>query len=298
MTVAEEQEIQQSIRELKSPLAKYRNYADLALKRRLPEALPLLMEAEKREATKRRVSIPLTTGALIFYALFMLVFFTFRLIWKGDWSWMALFATIIVINSVQSARQMKGWASQFHLTLLSLLSESEDIRALPTLLKNLNIRGNKASNEVHEQILANLPLLLAKATPQDLPPHCLPGLHLLLKEGNTTQRMAALLALEQVGNASSLPHILAVIRRVRLPATSSKNQLLQFAGYCREVIEARIAEQNVSGTLLRPSEVPPLPETLLRPIDSALPETDPQELLRAGVSHEETETQTISHKGN
>ncbi|MBC7527669.1 MAG: hypothetical protein H7308_08965 [Chthonomonadaceae bacterium] len=73
---------------------------------------------------------------------------------------------------------------------------------------------------------------------------------------------------------------------------------MQLAAHCRRVIEARIAEQNVSGTLLRPSEVPPLPETLLRPVDSAFPETDPQELLRAGYSHEETETQTISQKGN
>ncbi len=298
MTVAEEQKTRRLIRQLKSPLRKYREGAKNALKHRLPEALPFLLEAEKREATKRRIAVPLMTGTLISYTILFLSCFTFLLSSNRDWFCLAFLIVMGLATAMHRIQRARCWASKSHLNLLSLLIESDDIRVLPTLLKNLTIRGNVTSNTVHGQILARSLHLLEKATPQDLPPDCLPGLHLLLKEKNVPLQRAALLALERVGNASSLPHILAVIRRVRPKPNSPKNQLLQFATHCREVIETRIAEQNVSGVLLRPSEVPPLPETLLRPVDSVFLEADPQELLRAGDSPEKTETQTISQKGN
>ena len=109
----------------------------------------------------------------------------------------------------------------------------------------------------------------------------------LLNSENPEYVIAALKALEQVGDGRALPYA----QKLASPADKRRKQnaaVTQAAQECLGLLQQRIAQQQISQSLLRPSDrTASAPDTLLRPA-SITQDTEPAQLLRAGTNAQES----------
>lgn len=98
---------------------------------------------------------------------------------------------------------------------------------------------------------------------------------------NADYLVAALAALEQVGDERALP-VVENLAAGRIPTAEAK-RVQAAAQECLPYLQTRSEQQRASQTLLRASALSATPsDTLLRPAQGALP-TEPSELLRPGT---------------
>ena len=95
--------------------------------------------------------------------------------------------------------------------------------------------------------------------------------------------LALLSAVAKIGNVEGMRAVRALSQGKHLALTDL--EVREAAAFCLSQLEARLEQNKHNRVLLRPSVSPIEPETLLRPVVTALPE-EPQVLLRSGEKPE------------
>ena len=163
---------------------------------------------------------------------------------------------------------------------LKLLEELQDIRAVPGLVSAIeNSFGAKA-----QALRSLLTQLLPQLTSADA--GLLNRSHLAvlrreleLEQYNTTLEysLAIVSALSHIGNQETAQRLQELIKRGAI--TERQQFIRQAAEQSLPILEARLAREQVSGTLLRASEASPNTTELLHPAISP-PDTDGETLLQ------------------
>ena len=181
---------------------------------------------------------------------------------------------------------------------LGLLGRVEGVSALLRASQNL-VFFSKVGREA---LARTLPSLKREAHYGTLDSDVVPNLCRLLDKSYHFQMIAKsdwqitlLNALEKVGNARSLDTLSRLIKRnAPMQKRTSFSTTDPFdcsplvfdrAEQVQEVILERVARETESETLLRGSQAPVLPETLLRSYEGTI-ETPPEQLLRATIKEE------------
>jgi hypothetical protein len=172
-------------------------------------------------------------------------------------------------------------AKQRYKTAMQSLMKSEDLRVVGPLTEALSTSDTRS--------------IAASALCRLLPRLQFGDAHLLNEkqrrslyrelEGTDTDLILAILkAFEQVGDSKDLPYVERLAQAAAERPTGGR--LLAEAQHCLLFLKARAEHEHTRQTLLRAasaSDTPP--DVLLRPASST-PETEPQQLLRAGTAEE------------
>lgn len=160
--------------------------------------------------------------------------------------------------------------------------------------------GNHHTRAMTQEALRPLLLCLSASDSPDFSPLHLDILHTEIRQGGSRKESAflpaVLAALEKIGDETTITFLHNYLSTARPPKRSEAMTgwaaVRKAATNCLEVLESR--KQAEARRLLRASEAPPLPDTLLRPAVSAARE-DPVSLLRPIEANnlQETEENTV-----
>jgi hypothetical protein len=164
----------------------------------------------------------------------------------------------------------------------------DDLRAAGPLMEALDLRDPAVVAAAEKALSRLLPRLQASdaSSITETQRECL---YRRLKSQNAQTGaeflIAALRALEQIGDATALPYVEAL--KARTGTTAGANRVWEAATHCLTLLKARAEQKQWSDNLLRPSSGQEAPsDALLRPATSS-PPTDPQHLLRSSSAENE-----------
>jgi hypothetical protein len=168
--------------------------------------------------------------------------------------------------------------------LLGIVSNLDDKRLIGPLLQAQ--RYHEVRSAIHDALGNLLPqlqhsdALLLNETERTL-------LYQSLNSKNSEYVLTVLKALEQIGDGKALPYV----EKLAYPADKQHKQnetVMQAAQECLVFLKQRVEQQQISQSLLRPSDkAAAVPDTLLRPA-SATQNVETAQLLRAGINVQES----------
>ncbi len=179
--------------------------------------------------------------------------------------------------------------------MMNELAGADDLRVVGPLLEIASIEDGHANTMAAHLLTRLLPRLKASDTSLlTESQHAALGRTLTRNVKNADFLIAALAALEQVGDGRALPVVesLASGRVV----TADPFRVRGAAQDCLPYLQTRYAQQQASQTLLRASALSEAPtDTLLRPAQGVA-DTEPAELLRPGTPVEESKGEQSHHE--
>ncbi len=288
-------EVNALIWRLGSPFPERRRAAERELQRLLPKALPLLLKAFHRETLKRdalRAALSTISLPISLFAFVAVVFLVFGLVLgkislTGE-SWVSLIVPFGFLHFFHSSRRI---TSARYMQIAHLLTRIHDPLVLPVLLNVRLLKKDTSGKRLRNEIDRHLTALLPEVSAKTFPASALPNVNVLLKSKEETLVLAALDALKRVGNRSTLPLLDSLIRREEKASHFSpelsthlfqnSHSLYTRAKECKVALETRLAQEQVSQTLLRSSEVPASTQALLRPAADVPCSESSEQLLRS-----------------
>lgn len=241
-----------------------------------PQALNVLLPVMERELTRVRRLIYLVWSCVVVYIVFILLDAIHHR-WGRvvrDCGRICMFYLALAMPMSKSPRLK---------SLLSIVSNLDDKRLVGPLLQAQ--RYHEVRSAIQTALLHLLPQLqhtdafLLKDAERTL-------LYQSLNSTNPEYVLTVLKALEQVGDSKALPYV----EKLVYPADKQDKQnkrneaVVQAAQECLVFLQQRIERQQISQSLLRPSDkATAVPDTLLRSA-SATQDTEPAQLLRAGTN--------------
>lgn len=168
------------------------------------------------------------------------------------------------------------------------LAKYEDIRAVGGLLEGVSYGNRQIKRSVHR----SLEQLLPRLTETDaglLSTGQREALNMLLYNNSPELAMAALLAIQRVGDGTALPYLTAMAAGKGIPGAlqNRSGEVQEYAQQAAQRIQARIDFQNRANVLLRASQRPDTPsDQLVRPAYNTS-QVEAEELLRPDTPGEE-----------
>ena len=243
----------------------------------LDELLALLTEERRKTLRNRRIA-KVGLGIYLGFVILMLVvgIASHSHGFGGMGGMFGGFTGIIASMYAATNTQKKG---------VQALAEFDDLRAVPRLIEMLEYKDTDIKVDAAMLLEKLLPKLKATDAPLLTPEHhailnrILAGKIGLKQDKTELLRVATLQALQQIGDASSLPFVIELANGVspdpRIPVAQAARECLPF-------LQDRIEHLRQTQTLLRASDGNGTPtDMLLRPAMSATSNTPAEELLRA-----------------
>ncbi len=172
---------------------------------------------------------------------------------------------------------------------IEALAKYDDIRAVGGLLDGVNFGNRRLKRSVHRSLEQLLPKL-AETDADLLSTGQREALNMLIYDKSPELAMAALQAIQRVGDGTALPYLTAMAVGKGIPATlqNRSGEVQEYARQAAERIQARIDFQNRANVLLRASQRPDTPsDQLVRPAYNTS-QVEVGELLRPDMPGEET----------
>ncbi len=251
-----------------------RERAEQAIDRLGPDAVDALMAVLRKEADKRKRK----RWIIVLVLAYVVLMLGFMIATRNS-------AMIGSISSMGSVIVAVTAISQAQKNAAKKLTEYDDIRTVGPLAEALHYQDKGLRNAAVERLGVLLPRL--KASDHDLMTEeqklaLYKAIKLPLAKGagpaDWAFLLAALGALEQIGDERALPFVDAIVERT--PSGTKEPEVVEAARACRPALLERIEQQRVAMRLLRPSEAPAdAGETLLRPTYGP-GQSDPDLLLR------------------
>jgi hypothetical protein len=179
-------------------------------------------------------------------------------------------------------------AERREMRTIEALAACREIRAVGGLLDCVNCSNRRVGNAVQATLLDLLPRLTEEHS-GSLETRHREVLNTLLYGRSRALALAALSALEQVGDGTALPYLTSIAAGKGMPRTlrDSQSDAQRRARHTVETIRQRIEMQNRANVLLRPSQDPGTPSgQLLRPAHGRA-SANAEELLRPEASAEQ-----------
>jgi hypothetical protein len=274
---------QELLRRLTSRYVGERVAAQQELERMGPEAIEILLEFLRAEATrrerKRRIfRVALTGGLGLAGSL------AFILLLNGRPELLGILGAFGGLGGLSALLV----PSQQQMEAVNVLARMDDPRALGPLIEGLAFPDMRVQTACTRALMNITPNLQPEDGAQLTPTH-FATLHRILKTRDRNRESDFLVTLldllTRLEDVSALPE---VAKLAEADARTTEEQQVQGAANQSRIILKECAERlKTTQTLLRASTMPAAsPETLLRPAQSATA-SDPQQLLRAGASDEE-----------
>ncbi len=249
----------------------------------LDELLALLAD-ERRKTLKKRRFVKIFLGFYLSLFVIMLIGVLTRSLHGlgGIFNSFGSFTGMIVGMYAATQKQKKG---------VQALAEFDDVRAVPRLIEMLEYNDNDLRNDAAMLLEKLLPRLQASDAPLLAPEHhailnrLLAG-KLGLKRNWTKQfqataeqlQITTLRALQQVGDASSLPIVMELAEDAH---RTTHVDVMAAAKECLPFLQMRVENQRLTQTLLRASDGNhTATDVLLRPAMSTASSTPANQLLR------------------
>lgn len=184
------------------------------------------------------------------------------------------------------------WAERRDMRTVCALAACQELRALGGLLNSINYGNRRVKSAVQNALLELLPHL-TEDSQIVFSTGNREALNALLYGKSGELAMAALRAIEQVGDGTALPYLTSISAGKGIPSALRNQQaeVQERARRALETIHARIEMHNRAGTLLRASQIPVVSTNeMLRPAGDPLVTNqlvNSQELLRPEISAEQ-----------
>lgn len=269
----------QVVRDAGSYHSEKRLVAQRMLEKMGPKVVPHLLRLMEREGHRRDKRLNVIAGvALCFTGTAVLELFFPLLAEAGVFLNSAMLLSIFAIFPLRRPTSLHRLAGE-------ALTKNKDLRVIGPLIEALEMDDPYINRGAVSALIDMLPRLRASDTGL-LTPKQMEGLCSTLNRREPRLILAALKALEQIGDSRALPHVDRLAEQAAY--TSEELEIQREARACRSMLVDRKISSRAGETLLRASSAPePSEETLLRPAQSST--TDPPEiLLRATIGDNPT----------